>query len=112
MLVFHGQVDLFPLLTMAFTTGKAEVILNGAKLNSEVIGMFSAIHGLYECLRWGCLHMIGKMNPWHTSLVPALGEFARETEFFGHEPFDAAHESDDCPFLVSRMIIHLPSKTE
>ena len=47
--------------------------------------------------------MIRKLDPGHTSLVPALGEFARNPEFFGHEPCDAAHESDDCPFWVSRM---------
>ena len=43
--MFHGQVDLFPLLTMAFTTGKAEVILNGTKLNSEVIVLNNPVTG-------------------------------------------------------------------
>ena len=63
-----------------------------------LIGMFSLIHGLYECMRRVVLPMIRKLDPGLTSLVPALGEFARNPEFFGHDPCDAAHESDDCPF--------------
>ena len=78
--------------------GPLFLALNTENSKKLLIGMFSAIHGLCECMRRVVLPMIRKLDPGLTSLVPALGEFARNPEFFGHDPCDAAHESDDCPF--------------
>ena len=83
--------------------GPLFLVLHSENRKKILIGMFSAIHGLHVCMCGGCLLVISKLDPGLTSLVPALGEFARETEFFGHEPCDAAHESEDCPFWLSQM---------